>query len=446
MTHDIDINTRIEIANETATSTNSNGQAGKVAIVGSFPNYDDGVYSFTTLRSLRNYYGITVDTASEKNFDGARSAKRIFMDGISGYKGATEVITVNIRNSEDAEAAGATTEGTLTVNTVTGDEADSSTYDDDVTSEVGTTLTMQKLVNSLTKLSGENMDLLYISSDLNDIVGEEYETTNSDGETVTDEYTITDVIDRILQFIDEEFTTQRPTNLILPIKCTENISEGQDTAGLTSSIINVDDACAIAQQFAEDINNITTIGLYYQGGTINGYDVDVVELAAHMTGFTASLQVSQSLTYQEIPGLTAVNEEVFFGEHDAGRILNEAGVMVIVPKSRKDNTYCVKNDTQGNGWNINHIRSVSYLLKQYDLVSGLGINNFETNLEAFKAQLTATNNTVLQSVDVIRDITLGDIEVLTPYKIYVPVEITLAGVISIIRLGVNMSLEDTGSE
>ncbi|MCD8211193.1 MAG: hypothetical protein LUC37_06600 [Prevotella sp.] len=435
--HDIDINTRVELANETINTTATPGQAGKVAIIGSFPNFDDGVYSFTTLRKLRNHYGIVAGTESEYNFDGARSARRIFMEGINGYKGATEVVTVNIRDSDDAESNGSTLPTSLTVNTITEDEADSGDCDYDIRTlsdtNGGGTLTMDKLIKALTKLSGENIDILFIASDLN-------------GAVVKGSVEMSDLIAKILDFLDTEFTVQRPTNLILPIRCADEIDTGQDTAGIVSEIINVDDAIEIANQFAENENCLNAIGLYYQGGTLMGEDVDYIEVAAHMCGFTASINVSQSLTYQTIPGLTAIDEEAFFGEHDAGYILNSAGVMVLTPKSRKDNTFCVKNDTQGNGWNANHIRSVSYLLKQYNLVNGLGINNYQANREAFKAQLTATNNQVLSSVDVIQEVTIGDIEVRSPYRIYVPVEISLVGVISIITMGVNMTLIDESAE
>ena len=98
-----------------------------------------------------------------------------------------------------------------------------------------------------------------------------------------------------------------------------------------------------------------------------------------------------------------------------------------------------------SGWHTNHVRSVIYLLKKYAFEAGLGINNFTANTEAFRASLEAINKDVLNEVELIRSISVGNIKVINNYHIYVPIDIVLAGVITKISVGVSMSLDETGT-
>jgi len=47
--------------------------------------------------------------------------------------------------------------------------------------------------------------------------------------------------------------------------------------------------------------------------------------------------------------------------------------------------------------------------------------------------------------DIIRDVNIGDVEVLSHYHIYVPISIVLAGVVTLINIGVSMALDETGT-
>jgi len=290
-----------------------------------------------------------------------------------------------------------------------------------------------------------------------------------------------DVYNYILDFVDNEFTSHRPVNYVGAI-CTQGTPEGRDVTitydGVPSNYIKLNSklktlyqnedaenaaakrynpdgsnpfwniaefgALDIAKLFKRKTNELSTCGLFYQGGIINGETVTPMELAAHMCGWICSLNISQDLTYQTIPGLTYIDEEPFLGENDAGTLLNQAGIQIIRPKNRLDKTFYVNNSIMPSGWHTNHIRSVTYLLKRLQFENGLGINNFTTNIESFRALLETVAKEVLDECEVIRSVNIGEIEVINSYHIFVPVSIVLAGVVTLINVGVSMALDETG--
>ena len=291
---------------------------------------------------------------------------------------------------------------------------------------------------------------------------------------------IGDVYDYILDFVDNEFTNHRPINYIGAVKTRakpEGIDNDYSIQGIGSSLIrlyserydyeNETDskkiakftpselnpyadittwgAVDIANLFTRTSNELETCGLFYQGGIIAGEDADAMELAAHMAGWICSLDLSQDLTYRTIPGLTAVNEEPFLGDYDAGAILNKAGIQVIRPKSRLDKTFYVNNSIMPTGWHTNHVRSVTYLLKRLQFEEGLGINNFVSNTEAYRAMIESTAREVMDDNEIIRDVVVGDVEVINHYHIYIPISIVLSGVVTLVNIGVGMALDETGT-
>lgn len=296
---------------------------------------------------------------------------------------------------------------------------------------------------------------------------------------------IGDVYDYIIDFVDNEFTNHRPVNYVGAVK-TRGKPEGSENnytlQGIGSEIIRVNSerynyedetnatkkarytptesnpyadittwgAVDIANLFKRKSNELTTCGLFYQGGIIgngssDGEEVDAMELAAHITGWICSIPLEQDLTYQTIPGLLAVDEEPFLGEYDAGNMLNLAGIQVIRPKSRLDKTFYVNNSIMPSGWHTNHVRSVTYLLKRLQFESGLGINNYVSNTEAYRAMLDSVAKEVMSECDIIRGVTVGDVEIINHYHIYIPISIMLSGVVTLINIGVGMTLDETGA-
>jgi hypothetical protein len=85
------------------------------------------------------------------------------------------------------------------------------------------------------------------------------------------------------------------------------------------------------------------------------------------------------------------------------------------------------------------------LLKQLQFEEGLGINNIETNLMSFRVLLENVCRNVVESNDVIVSAEIGEIQVISHYHLFVPIEIVLAGIVTRINVGVSMTLQETGT-
>ena len=330
-----------------------------------------------------------------------------------------------------------------------------------------TLLTFEKFKTALKKIADEDTDMLFISSDLHDcVIGGNSGTPNTEYDT-SQAPNLGVVYDTLIDFIDNEYTNHRPLTYVGHIR-TASTENNNTLTGIPSEYIEIDSgrtpntdfkdtdynvsygdekwgAKQIATLFTRENNELCTAGLFYQGGIINGKKVGSMELAAHICGWLAGRNVGEDLTYQTIPGLTSINEEVFFQKGDAGTLLNNYGIQIIRPKDRLAKTFYINNSIMPTGWHTNHVRSVIYLLKKYEFEAGLGINNIITNIEAFRTSLENVSKEVMKEVDVIRSVTLGDIEVINNYHIYIPVDIILAGVVTKISVGVSMAIDEEGT-
>lgn len=430
---------RIKVQNQTTKINNSTNRGGRVAVIGAFPSEDVGIHSFATLRDLRKFYGITSGTTSETDFEGAKACARIFMDGVNGCKGATEVITCNIATKKSS--------GTVSgsVSNASGDtenesKADgSSSYAEEITyavsSDYDLTLTYEKLSAALSKLKGESFDILFVADTFQDLGDQKEFPVFSDDPKCLPGFR------KVNKFLADEFELQRPSQLVAPLY----VGAGTTTSsnGLNEEAINLTKAKTVANLFVD--NPYLLDGLYWQTFNLDltsgVYACDLIESAAHMCGFIAATYVEDSLTRKDIPGILKVNEEVYFGEDNLGYQLTEAGIHVIRTKSRTDNSYCVNNSMLPSEYDISHIRSISYLIKQYDLESILGEHNSIGNIESFKAQLKAVNKQVMESLSIFNSIDTDDMEVVNSHELLINLKVDMAGVIIVVDLGVNMTVE-----
>lgn len=539
----LDVQTRVVLTNETQHKVISPGMAGKVTLIGAFPSADSEIYAVTSYAEYLATYKITNEKEAEE-YDAHRAIKRIFMEGIEGYRGATSVTCININtaypasnsitienvdnlNSKIVELENDISRYTSTLerlrrekaeyenrieelqskDTLTSDERDelattqehladsisliaeyqqelinaSSEYDaysafqGYYSDEYGIVqmpadglLTFKKLKDALKKIADDDTDMIFISSDLHDCIKRGKSDASSTAYDTTQAPNLGVVYDELLDFIDNEYTNHRPLTYIGHIRTADVTTDVSYASGITSGIIDIDSgktlnleakdedygvgygdtnwgAKQIAELFTRENNELSTCGLFYQGGTINGEKVDAMQVAAHICGWLAGMNVSEDLTYRTIPGLTSINKEVYFGKGDEGTLINNLGIQVIRPKDRLAKTFYVNNSVMPTGWHTNHVRSVIYLLKQYEFEAGLGINNITSNIEAFQTSLETVSKSVMQNVEVIRSVTIGDIEVLNHYHIYVPIDIVLAGVVTKISVGVSMELDEEGT-
>lgn len=526
-TDGLDIQTRVVLSNETRHALENPGKSGKVTLIGAFPSEDATVY---TVRSYAEYLSVykLKETVQEEQYDGHRAIKRIFMQGVEGYRGATQVTCVNINTKYSAE-------NSLTVESeedlkskitaiekdlkakVTALENDRKRYaalqkkklDGKITDaeleemkeliiqiqtkekefealqdeydtyvqlneysskpgyplqiDASKFLSFRKLKLALHKIADEDTDILFISSDLHECMINGKRNTDDDVYDPTQANNLGTVYKYLIDFINNEFTSHRPLTYMGAIRTAKLRQYGVtgipstkiSTSGGKSMNMDLEDyglgytddywgAREIASLFTNEKNELTTCGLFYQGGSINHEKVSPMEMAAHMCGWLSCSNVGQDLTYQTIPGVTSIDEEVYFGKGDAGTLLNSCGIQVIRPKDRLEKTFYVNNSVNPSGWHTNHVRSVIYLLKQYAYETGLGINNITSNVVAFRASLENVSQKVMDEVDLIRDVQLGDIEIINNYHLYLPIDIILAGVVTKISVGVSMTIDETG--
>ncbi len=499
---------RIHVENLTrALGRKSTGYAGVVAVVGAFPNNDSEVRSFSSYQKMLNFYGVEEGTETEKLFNGLRACKQILRTRHhSAQDGASAVIVANITqytdemnelldltantklmddqgkiykelsNYEFKDESGnkikfvfPSEEETSATNT------DNSVTEFDVSTAYDTVFTVDKLNRALNRLYTENFDLIFTADEFTETytVTEEtqaiVETTGGEN-TGTDEdegddeepTTETTVVSRevkyitpfeaaklIKDFLADEFRLQRPAQYIAPFKTEDRDTSADNTATLNiMEEINEQEIETMHELFEEDVFGCA--GFYTQRLFIDYQKekLSLLESAAYMTGFLASLKVQTPLTYKTIPGITGVYDEATVGPQDTGYFLTNLGFPVIVCKLRDSVAqiadYCVLNSTLPCGFDVAQIRAVTYLIKQYNLQQFLGLPNNESTRAQIGAEITVINKKVMEDVNIIQEIIASSPYIperdgkLCPKEVYIDLNVIVNGVIIVINLGVNM--------
>ena len=468
------IRAKVTLQNVTVHNIERPGMAGKAAVIGVFPSTNKDVKTFENITDLRNFYNIVPKSKRETEFKGAKCAKYLFQDGIKQNRGVTTLTTVNIYNGTSTDLAkynsinenntsGSTTtttpstgnsgEGTVTEGQTTEGDVDT------VTTNTDLNVSFADIELALKKIAHEQINIINFACDFTQLTDVKNNT-----------YSLIEVWDKIISLVDSGFTNQKPSYIIGGIT-----TPGQGSATLTYSG-NTGVGCEsvdiygsegdgytigsngvktytknstfkpgvrhITKAFTTGRNELTTAGLYAIGGSVNGEAVDAIELGAFMAGWIAGLNIGVDLTNKVIPGLTGIDEELVFGENDAGYVLTNMGIQVIEPMDRLQGTFRVQNSVTPLGWHTNHVRSVAYLLNQFGLESGLGINNLESEIQAFKAALKTTAADVMEITDAISDVKFGEINTISAWEVEVPIDIELNGVVTEIHADINMSLRD----
>ena len=348
-----DIKTRVVLSNETPHTTLSPAMAGKVGVIGAFPSSRKDVVAVRSYPEFLGAYNLR-DTKQEEQYDGMRALKYIFMTQFPNIAGASSVTCVNINGTyspendltveiyeslsaerERLEARKAEIQALLDrwgvlkakTNRTTAEEAE---YQDltskknslttekteinqyleeleDLEEHYGTTdipiisqdrlLTFKKLKTALNQLADEDLDLLFISSNLyNCVEGNESDSTQAKN--------IGEVYEYILDFINNNFSSHHPLSYVGWITTSEESDIGDFTTGIREDplnderltgigttllnvrgegepVYNKDEekwdfdkvnkwgAKQIATMFTNPLNELSTCGLFFQGATIN---------------------------------------------------------------------------------------------------------------------------------------------------------------------------------
>lgn len=428
-----DINTRVEITNETVKDRSTPGEAGNFGLIGAFPTINRDVRCFNEIEEVYDAYGVVLKSNSWFNFDGPRAAHYLFHEDTEDCEGVNTLTIVNI------------TDGTLEASNISTTVETTKDYTTAATEIAATKISYTKLKEALIKLSDENIDAFMISSDIGDAIPKKDEISYK-GIKFTKDGTINDVYDMIAYYQNNVFSIQKPVYFVNWLNRLPGTNGNSTITGINTSVINVAAAKSEAEYYTSiDKTGIGTAGWYCQPLQIHGANVSRMEATAHIAGFMATQGIGTSLTNKIIPGVTGIpdGEEMFFGKGDAGEILMNAGIQIIKPYNRNDGTYCIKNSIQPCGYDIAHVRTVAYLLRQYDLISTIGQTNDNIPIEAVKAQIKAKSEEVRKlSNRLVTEVTIGREKILSPWKIYIPIRIRMRGIINVIKLGVSMEIID----
>lgn len=218
------------------------------------------------------------------------------------------------------------------------------------------TMTTANLTSALAKIKGEDFDILFIA------------------EILTDTF-----LPIITTFLDEVYEMKYPAGFIGAINGA-NTSANVTSAGLCG------DHC---------------YGVITQSLTVDGIELGLLESSAYYCGIIASLNVGNSMTMKQVEGVTGISPEYSFETGGDGKTLLEAGVTTFKCQDRATDTYVVVNSEQPNGFDLYINRVRDYVIKQFALHQFLG-----------KRNRNATLNEIKQEVDRVKDLCVGNLDLL----------------------------------
>ena len=331
------------------------GMAGKVALIGAFDSDATEPMLFTGLDEIQETFG------SDKTYNGCKVVPYIF-------KGASTVLAVN-----------------YTTKTGTGAQE-----------TVDKTLTVEKLTNCLSKIKGEDWDILFISELLSDTF-----------------------LPIITTFLDECFEIKYPAGYI-----------GALTGSTTGAYIT---SAGLAGEHC--------YGLLHQAGGVNGVDVSLLEFAAYYCALIASMNVGNSMTMKAADGVTSINPEYTFETGDSGKALVEAGLTTFKCQNRDVGRYIVVNSEQPNGLDLYINRTRNFVVKEFALHEFLGDRNRNASLSEIEQEIDKVKENCVNALDLLEDIKF---EVVKKSSGCVDVHITellFAGIITRINVYISLVVE-----
>lgn len=309
--------------------TSQPGMAGKVAIIGAFDSEISTPVSCPDLEIAYEQLGTNSD------YNGCKCIPFLF----NKNGGASSILAVNI---------------TTKTKTGTGDSA---------TTTVDKTLTPAKLTTALSKIKGENFNILFIA------------------DTLTDEG-----LSILKEFLEESSEIQKPAGLILPL-----------------TRANKSEYNATLEQLGDYIYYINT-----QRFSVNNVDLDLITSTAHMCGLIAGANVSKTLTSKQIDDVTNLIDEYTFEDGDLGKDLVKMGIPVLKTIDRDNDKIICVNSELPNGYDIYINRTRDYVIRAFNLndVLGekLGEKRKEAPLNAIKSMLAGVKKNCVDTLQLLEDI------------------------------------------
>ena len=345
----------IHVYNKKTQLINANGMAGKVAVIGAFDSTETNPKTFNTVGEAQTTFG------TDTSYNGCAVVPYLF-------KGASSLLAVNFTTKSESG-------GTVTVDK---------------------TLTTAKLTTCLSKIKGEDFDILFIA------------------ETLTDAF-----LPIITEFLDEVYEMKYPAGYI-------GVLAGNTTSANVTSAGLAGDHC---------------YGLITQQLDVNGSTLSLICSGAYYCGIIAGLKVGNTMTMKIVDGVTALTPEMSFETGGDGKALLEAGITTMKCQDRGLGRYIVVNSEQPNGLDLYINRVRDYVVKQMALHQFLGERN-----------RTATLNEIKQELDRVKDLCVGTLDLLEDINFTVVKEsatcvginidsLVFAGIITTINVYVRIEVE-----
>lgn len=294
------------------------GMAGKVAIIGAFDTTDTTVNVFNSLDECQTAWGD--DT---QNYNGCDCAKQLFKGG------ASSLVAVN-----------------FTTETGTPETRDK-------------TLDATKLTACLTKIKGEDWDILFVA------------------ENMTDAY-----ISLIDSYLDATFEMKLP-------------------AGYTGALVGQTSAANVT---SAGLAGDHCYGLITQPLEVNGETLTVLQSIAYYTGLIASMNVGNTMTMKTVAGVTGLGEELSFETGGVGKTYLEAGITTFKCANRSAGRYVVVNSEQPNGYDLYINRVRDFVIKEFGLHEFLGERNRKATLSEIDHMIAGVKERCVTDLDLLEDI------------------------------------------
>lgn len=330
---------------------NRPGMAGKIAVIGAFDSTETNPHIFATVGEAQDTFG------DDTTYNGCAVVPYLFT-------GASSLLAVNIT-------------------TKSGQTVDKS-------------ITVEKLTSALSKIKGEDWDILFIADILTDAF-----------------------LPVITAFLDECYHLKYPAGYVGALN-------GSTTSANVTSAGLAGDHC---------------YGLLTQTFSIGGVSVNNLLSSAYYCGQIAGMNVGNTMTMKEIAGVTGVSPEYTFETGDAGKALLEAGITTVKCQDRGNGRYVVVNSEQPNGYDLYINRVRDFVVKEFALHQSLGERNRPKTHDEIKQELSRVKNQCVKTLDLLEDINYTVVKV-SPQCVDVNIDSLLfAGIITTINVNVRIEVE-----
>lgn len=334
---------------------NRPGMAGKIAVIGAFDSDIIEPVNYVQLDEAQH------DLGSNRSFNGCLCLPYLF-------KGASSVLAVN-----------------YTTKTGTGE---SETVNKD--------LTVSKLSECLTKIKGEDWDILFVTEILSD-----------------------NFIAVIDEFLEATFEMKLPAGYLGALN-------GATASANINSAGNAGEHC---------------YGLITQTLQVNGENLNLLESIAYYTGLIAGMNVGNTMTMKTVTGVTGLGKELSFETGGEGKALLEAGITTFKCANRNNGRYIVVNSEQPNGYDLYINRVRDFVIKEMSLHEFLGERNRQATIDEIEHMLASVKQRCVTDLDLLEDIQYHIVKKNADcVDVYID-SLTFAGIITEINVYVTLEVE-----